>query len=77
MSASALVASAVEPSPDAIADAIVSMVTDDNLRQRLQAGARAHARLLSWDRCGALTYGLAQPAQYPATDSKHASTLEI
>lgn len=40
----------VRPEADAIADALVSVLTDDALRERLARGARAAAEELSWPR---------------------------
>ena len=48
----------VQPRIDVIANVIEQIATDDGLRARLAAGARAHARDLSWARCAAETYGL-------------------
>jgi glycosyltransferase involved in cell wall biosynthesis len=48
----------VQPRIDMIAGVIAQIATDDDLRARLAAGARAHARELSWARCAAETYGL-------------------
>ncbi|MCX7319488.1 MAG: glycosyltransferase [Hyphomicrobiales bacterium] len=48
----------VQPRIDMIAGVIAQIATDDDLRARLAAGARAHARELSWMRCAAETYGL-------------------
>ncbi len=48
----------VQPRIDVIANVIEQIATDDDLRARLAAGARTHARDLSWARCAAETYGL-------------------
>ena len=48
----------VAPNVIAIAGAIAGLVQDGNERARLAAGASAHARDLSWERCAAETYGL-------------------
>jgi glycosyltransferase involved in cell wall biosynthesis len=50
----------VPPSVVDISEAIVDLATDRGLRAILAAGASAHARALSWERCAATTYGLAQ-----------------
>ncbi|HEY8337189.1 MAG TPA: glycosyltransferase family 4 protein [Tardiphaga sp.] len=50
----------VAPNVIAIAGAIARLAQDDNMRAALGAGALAHARTLSWERCAADTYGLAQ-----------------
>ena len=43
---------------DSIARAIADLAADRDLRAILAAGASAHARALSWERCAAATYGL-------------------
>ena len=43
---------------DSISRAIADLATDSHLRAILAAGASAHARALSWERCAAATYGL-------------------
>ena len=48
----------VAPNVMAIAGAIAGLAQDDAVRSRLAAGAYAHARDLSWERCAAETYGL-------------------
>jgi phosphatidyl-myo-inositol dimannoside synthase len=48
----------VSPSVDSISQAIADMAADSDLRSILAAGASAHARALSWERCAAATYGL-------------------
>jgi phosphatidylinositol alpha-1,6-mannosyltransferase len=50
----------VPPSSDAIANAITTLATDDAMRSALAIGAMTHAGRLSWQRCAAETYGLAQ-----------------
>lgn len=52
----------VAPSVDAIACAIAALAQDTRIRDRLSAGALAHARALSWERCAAATYDLPPPA---------------
>jgi glycosyltransferase involved in cell wall biosynthesis len=52
----------VPPSVADIARAIAEMAERVELRSRLAAGAVAHARSLSWQRCAAETYGLPRPA---------------
>ena len=48
----------VPPSIDDIARAITKLAEDTDTRSVLAAGASAHARALSWERCAAETYGL-------------------
>jgi phosphatidyl-myo-inositol dimannoside synthase len=48
----------VPPSAERIAEAIAELASDRGLRAVLAAGASAHARALSWERCAARTYGL-------------------
>jgi glycosyltransferase involved in cell wall biosynthesis len=48
----------VPPSIDDIARAITELAEDTDTRSVLAAGASAHARALSWERCAAETYGL-------------------
>ncbi|MBB5053872.1 glycosyltransferase involved in cell wall biosynthesis [Afipia massiliensis] len=48
----------VEPDVEAIAQAITEIAEDSNTRSILAAGAAAHARSLSWERCAAETYHL-------------------
>lgn len=48
----------VSPSIDDIGRAIAKLAEDADLRSILAAGASAHARALSWERCAADTYGL-------------------
>jgi phosphatidylinositol alpha-1,6-mannosyltransferase len=55
----------VQPRVDMIASVIQQIAEDGDLRARLAAGARAHARDLSWERCAAETYHLPRP-QSPA-----------
>ena len=49
----------VSPSVESISRAIAELATERRLRAVLAAGASAHARSLSWERCAATTYGLA------------------
>jgi phosphatidylinositol alpha-1,6-mannosyltransferase len=49
----------VPVSVESISQAIAEVATDRGLRAILAAGASAHARSLSWERCAAATYGLA------------------
>lgn len=51
----------VQPSAAAITRAIAELTEDADRRSTLAAGAAAHARLLSWERCAAETYGLSRP----------------
>ena len=48
----------VPPSIDEIARAIIELTEDNDTRSVLAAGASAHARALSWERCAAETYNL-------------------
>jgi phosphatidylinositol alpha-1,6-mannosyltransferase len=48
----------VPPSVESISQAIAELAADRGLRAILAAGASAHARALSWERCAAKTYGL-------------------
>jgi phosphatidyl-myo-inositol dimannoside synthase len=48
----------VPPSIEDIARAIARLAEDSDTRSVLAAGASAHARALSWERCAAETYGL-------------------
>lgn len=47
-----------EPDVESVARAIAEMIEDNDTRSILAAGASAHARALSWERCAAETYGL-------------------
>jgi glycosyltransferase involved in cell wall biosynthesis len=49
----------IAPNVIAIAGAIARLAQDGSMRAALGAGALAHARTLSWERCAAETYGLA------------------
>ena len=51
----------VPPSIGNIARAIARLAEDADTRSFLGAGAAAHARALSWQRCAAETYGLPRP----------------
>jgi len=51
----------VPPSIGNIARAIARLAEDADTRSVLAAGAAAHARALSWQRCAAETYGLPRP----------------
>jgi phosphatidylinositol alpha-1,6-mannosyltransferase len=53
----------VAPSVESISQAIAELAADRGLRAILAAGASAHARSLSWERCAAATYGLAHAAK--------------
>jgi phosphatidyl-myo-inositol dimannoside synthase len=53
----------VPPSIDDIARAITELAEDTDTRSVLAAGASAHARALSWERCAAETYGLPRPGK--------------
>jgi glycosyltransferase involved in cell wall biosynthesis len=51
----------VPPTVEAVAEAITELASDSDMRAVLAAGALAHARVLSWQRCASETYGLARP----------------
>lgn len=51
----------VPPSVEAVTEAIAELASDHDTRAILAAGASAHARSLSWERCAAKTYGLTRP----------------
>jgi phosphatidyl-myo-inositol dimannoside synthase len=51
----------VPPSVEAVTEAIAELASDHDTRAILAAGASAHARSLSWERCAAKTYGLSRP----------------
>ncbi len=53
----------VDPAPEAIACAIAEIVEDSDTRSILAAGASAHARTLSWERCASETYGLPRSSE--------------
>ncbi|MGL5164855.1 MAG: glycosyltransferase family 4 protein [Afipia sp.] len=53
----------IEPDVKAIAQAIAKIVEDSNTRSILAAGAAAHARALSWERCAADTYRLPRASE--------------
>lgn len=55
----------VDPAPDDIACAIAEIAEDSDARSILAAGASAHARTLSWERCAAETYGLPRSSKRP------------
>jgi glycosyltransferase involved in cell wall biosynthesis len=57
----------VAPRVDKITHVIRQLAEDNELRARLGAGAAAHARDLSWERCAAETYGLKRPS--PSEDA--------
>jgi glycosyltransferase involved in cell wall biosynthesis len=48
----------VPPSVEAVARAITELSEQNDARSIFAAGASAHARALSWQRCAAETYGL-------------------
>jgi phosphatidylinositol alpha-1,6-mannosyltransferase len=50
----------VPPSVEPVAEGITQLASDSDRRSILAAGALAHARSLSWQRCAAETYGLIQ-----------------
>jgi hypothetical protein len=53
----------VPPSIEDITRAIATLAEDTDTRSVLAAGASAHARALSWERCAAETYGLSRSAK--------------
>lgn len=55
----------VDPAPESIARAIAEIAEDSDTRSILAAGASAHARTLSWERCAAETYGLPRSSKRP------------
>ena len=59
----------ISPSTDDIAAAITTLAEDTDTRSVLAAGASAHARALSWERCAAETYGLSRSGKPPVEDS--------
>jgi glycosyltransferase involved in cell wall biosynthesis len=50
----------VPPRPDEVTEALIRLASDVATRSALADGAVAHSRELSWKRCAAETYGLAQ-----------------
>jgi phosphatidyl-myo-inositol dimannoside synthase len=56
----------VPPSIEDVARAIVELAEDTGTRSVLAAGASAHARALSWERCAAMTYGLPRSGEKPS-----------
>jgi glycosyltransferase involved in cell wall biosynthesis len=58
----------VPPSAERIAEAIAELASDRGLRAIFAAGASAHARALSWERCAATTYGLVHAGKRPTAD---------
>jgi glycosyltransferase involved in cell wall biosynthesis len=56
------------PSVASISGAIAELAADRGLRAILAAGASAHARALSWERCAATTYGLAHAGKRTTAD---------
>ena len=62
----------VAPSPDAIAQAIATLASNEATRSALAAEALAHADRLSWKRCAADTYGLTST---PTSEVKSRSSL--
>ena len=63
----------VAPSVESISQAIAELAADRGLRAILAAGASAHARSLSWERCAAATYGLAHAVK--RASSSHAGGM--
>ena len=68
----------VPPSIEDIARAIAELAEDTHTRSVLAAGASAHARALSWERCAAKTYGLPRSGEttIDAIPSLVASAIE-
>jgi glycosyltransferase involved in cell wall biosynthesis len=66
----------VEPIPDAIARAIAEMAEDNDTRCILAAGASAHARTLSWERCASETYGLPRSKERAGFKDMNESPLQ-
>ena len=67
----------VQPSIEDIARAIATLAEDTDTRSVLAAGASAHARALSWQRCAAETYHLprsSRPSVETASDAEMAAT---
>jgi glycosyltransferase involved in cell wall biosynthesis len=62
----------VPPDIESISAAIARLAENDELRATLGAGALAHARALSWERCAAATYGLTRKEQ-PAPQAEVAT----
>ena len=58
----------VPPSVESISRAIAELAADRGLRAILAAGASAHARALSWERCAATTYGLTYAGKRASAD---------
>jgi phosphatidyl-myo-inositol dimannoside synthase len=56
----------VPPSIEEIARAITELAENADTRSVLAAGASAHARALSWERCAAETYDLPRPGEHIA-----------
>jgi len=68
----------VPPNVLAIAEAIAILARDDDMRAILAAGALAHARTLSWERCAAETYRLPrEPARGAAVLAKGVAAATI
>jgi len=63
----------VPPSVESISQAIAELASDRGLRAILAAGASAHARSLSWERCAAATYGLAHAVR--RSSASHANGM--
>jgi phosphatidyl-myo-inositol dimannoside synthase len=66
----------VPPSVDSIARAITTLAEDSDTRSVLAAGASAHARALSWERCAAETYGLCRPEKSNPQNTSDGSLVE-
>lgn len=61
----------VDPSVEAITRAIVELAEDGDTRSILAAGALAHARALSWERCASETYGLSRFGERASIKAMH------
>lgn len=57
----------VNPAVEDIAHAIAEISEDSDTRSILAAGASAHARTLSWERCASETYGLPRSGKRPVS----------
>lgn len=68
----------VPPSIEDIARAIAELAEDTDTRSVLAAGASAHARALSWERCAATTYSLQRSGErtVDAASGRIAATIE-
>ncbi len=67
----------VPPAMEDIARAIAKLAEDTDTRSILAAGASAHARALSWDRCAAETYRLSRSGRRPVENIPDALLTEV